>query len=62
MLDYRKIVTPAILSYPEIKTVDGQNYKLQGFQQTQNGFEPIYTETDELTSDQVVSILMGGAE
>lgn len=58
----KNIINPALLSYPEFKTKDGVRYKRIGFGQTENGFEPIYEETDELSDAEAFQYLFGGED
>ena len=62
MLNYKQLVSPALLlSYPQFKMVDGVNMKLVFFNMTNDGPVPIYEETDEVSEQQALEILMGGA-
>jgi len=56
----KKIVSATLLSYPSIKSENGTNYKLDGFAQTEEGFEPVYIETDEVNDSEALEILLGG--
>lgn len=61
MLDNRKVMSQSLyLSYPEYKTEGGKNYKIDYFQMTENGYVPVYIETDEVSTEQALSILLGG--
>lgn len=57
----KNAVSAILLSYPDFKSEDGVKYKLDGFVQTENGFEPIYVETDEVSESEALEILLGGA-
>ena len=59
MLNLKKMFSPALLSYPKFKTEDGKNYKLDHFEMTDDGAEPVYVETEELSMEQIASVLMG---
>lgn len=62
MPDLGKIATAALLSYPEFKTENGIRYKRIGFEQTKNGYTPLYEETDEISDGEAFDILFGGGE
>ena len=62
MFDFNTIISSAVLTYPEYKTENGATYKLDSFQQTENGFVPHYIETDEISQEEALNIILGGAE
>lgn len=62
MLDFKYIITSALLTYPQFKTENGVTYKLDSFEQTENGFEPHYVETDEIGEEEALNIIIGGEE
>ena len=62
MLDFKNIATPSLLSYPKIKTENGIHYKLESFVQTSNGFDPVYVETDDISIEEALNIILGGEE
>lgn len=57
-----KLITSAIFLNPQYKTIDGVDYQLEGFSETEDGFEPIYTESEKISDEQALNILLGGAE
>lgn len=60
MLNYNQIISPALLaSYPEYKTENGINYKIDHYEMTENGIGPVYVETNEVSPEQAFNILMG---
>ena len=60
MLDIKAIITPALLTNPQFKTENGVHYKLDHFEQTERGFVPVYTETDEVSEAEALDFLFGG--
>lgn len=36
--------------------------KLSHFEITENGLSPVYVETDEISADELLDIILGGAE
>ena len=56
------VFTPAMLLCPEFITEDGVRKKLAGYEQTENGFVPAYEETQEISTEEALSILLGGEE
>lgn len=62
MLNLKNMFSPALLSYPKIKVEDGKHYKLDHFEMTENGAEPVYVETEEISEEEAFAILIGEAE
>lgn len=60
MVDFGKIVSPALMSFPTYKYEDGKYFKLDHFEETEHGFEPIYAETDEVDEAEAFNIIFGG--
>ena len=60
MLDMKKLITPALLAYPTFKNENGVNKKLSHFEITEDGIVPVYVETDEISEDEALNIILGG--
>lgn len=62
MLNFAKIITPTLLTFPKFKYENGKFYKLDRFAETENGFEPVYVETDEVDEAEAFNIIFGEVE
>lgn len=58
-IDFKNILTPAVLAYPNFITEDGVNKKLSGFEKNDEGFVPIYELTNEVSEEEALSIMLG---
>ena len=56
------LITPAFLTYPQYKMVDGVNMKLQYFDKINGKTVPVYEPTDEVSEEQALAIMLGEDE
>lgn len=59
MPSYKKLITPALLAYPKFKMENDINLKLAYFQMTDDGAIPVYEQTDEVSEEEALSIMLG---
>ena len=62
LLDYNAIASPALFTYPKFKTENGVHYELSHFEQTNDGFVPVYVESEEISDEEALAIMMGVSE
>lgn len=60
MLDLKFVFSPMTTNFPNFKVVDGVNMKLDHYDVTVDGIIPVYVETDEVSEEQALAILLGG--
>lgn len=62
LLDTKNVITPAVLAIPEFIDDGGIRKKISGYVKTENGLDPVYEPTDEISQSDAFNIIFGGAE
>ena len=62
MPNLKQLISPELLACPEYIDEDGQHKKLDHFLMTENGVVPVYEETDEISTEDALAIMLGENE